>query len=94
MPFESGDYWCVDLMNNEQWYCQIFNKENAGLQVYETRTRETHNASDYDRPNIRWFRLNPIPREELDRAVSQGAAYETVGGGRSEQNIIGGTTKK
>lgn len=100
MPFESGDYWCVDLMTNEQWYCHLFHKDNEGLKVFETKTRETHNAADYDRPNIRWFRLNPIPKDELDRAVGQGVAYEQVGAARESEgsrsaapasNLIGGT---
>lgn len=62
-----GDYWFVDVMTNKQDAVSIYAKDGDFMVRHGL---EAHKLDDFDKPNIRWWKIVPIPAEKIARLLT------------------------
>lgn len=65
-----GDYWFVDVMTNKQGAVSVYDAKDGTFMV--RHGLEAHPLDEFDKPNIRWFKINPIPVDKIPRLMMVG----------------------
>lgn len=66
-PEAEGNYLAFDLTNSEQYVAKVFRGPNGQLQVLSGHDHQVHNLDDIDTPSIRWIRIEPMSRVQMDK---------------------------
>jgi hypothetical protein len=67
MPEEEGNYVVFDLQTDDQWVSKLFRDGEDNLKVLCGRDNTVHDAEDHDFPNVRWVRITPLTRAEIEK---------------------------
>lgn len=66
-PEAEGNYIAFDLTTAEQFVAKVFRGPAGQLQVLSGHDHQVHDLADIDTPSVRWIRIEPMNRIEMDR---------------------------
>lgn len=73
VPNEVGNYYVVNLTNRDQFLARLFVRDDKKL-VLSCDDHREHPVTDYDNPNYRWIRIEPLTTEQMDQFLFQPVA--------------------